>query len=277
VTDAPVLPAPEPIAAAAGLPACGAPDRPDHDRHVLLDGAFNVRDLGGLVADDGRQVRPGALYRADGMQRVGPADVAALRALGLRTVLDLRTDDELATYGAFPGDRGVVHHHLPVLKQTWDVRGLDPKTDGGEAVDFLVARYVEMLDEGAEALASALRVIADPANRAVLFHCAAGKDRTGVLAVIVLSLLGLSDEDVADDYHLTQHGTARWLAWAVEADPALLEAMTDQPVEYLASPREAPLRLLEVLRHDHGSVEGYAAHIGVGDEAVAHLRATLLV
>jgi len=93
----------------------------------------------------------------------------------------------------------------------------------------------------------------------------------------VLSLLGLSDEDVADDYHLTQHGTARWLAWAVEADPALLEAMADQPVEYLASPREAPLRLLEVLRHDHGSVEGYAAHIGVGDEAVAHLRATLLV
>jgi hypothetical protein len=97
-----------------------------------------------------------------------------------------------------------------------------------------------------------------------------------VLALLVLCLLGVSDDDVADDYHLTQHGTARWLAWAAEAQPALLESMADQPAAYLASPREAPLMLLAALRRDHGSVEAYVAGIGVEDATVARLRSALL-
>lgn len=265
-----------PIAAAAGLPACGPVDQPDHDRHVLLERAFNVRDLGGLATQDGRTVRSGRIYRADGVHRVGPDDAAALRALGLRTVLDLRTDAELATHGVFPGEAGVVHHHLPVLRKTWDDRSLDPLADGDAAADFLVARYLEMLDEGTEALSAALRVVGDGDNHVVLFHCAAGKDRTGVLAMLLLSLLGVADDDVADDYHLTQHGTARWLAWAVDAEPALLESMADQPPAYLSSPREAALGLLAALRQQHGSVEAYAAGIGVDGSAVASLREVLL-
>jgi protein tyrosine/serine phosphatase len=263
------------VSTAAGLPAVAAFDQPDHDRHVLLQLAFNVRDLGGLPADGGRAVRPGVLYRGDGIHRLRSDDVAALRELGLRTVLDLRTDGELTTHGAFRGE-GVVHHHLPVLRETWDTRVFDPTADHDAVVAFLTDRYVEMLDEGGDALAGAIRAIADPDNQAVLFHCAAGKDRTGVVAMLVLGLLGVVDDDVADDYHLTQHGTSRWLTWAQEAEPQMLEAMADQPVAYLASPREAALSLLDELRRRHGSVEGYVAGIGVDEGTIARLRATLL-
>lgn len=264
------------FADAVGLPPVSAPDLPDHDRHVLLQRAFNVRDLGGLAADGGlRTVRTGVLYRGDGVHRLDEGDVTALRDLGLRTVLDLRTDGELATYGVFRG-AGVVHHHLPVLRETWDARVFDPAADHDAVVAFLAARYVEMLEEGGDAIAGALRAIADPDNRAVLFHCAAGKDRTGVVAMLVLGLLGVDDEDVADDYHLTQHGTARWLVWAEEAQPEVLEAMAAQPPEYLASPREAALVLLDELRRRYGSVESYVAGIGVEDGTVERLRTGLL-
>jgi protein-tyrosine phosphatase len=263
------------FATAAGLPTVAAFDQPDHDRHVLLELAFNVRDLGGLPADGGRVVRSGVLYRGDGIQRLGPADADALRALGLRTVLDLRTDAELADHGVFSGP-GVVHHHLPVLRETWDARSFDPTADHDAVVAFLTARYVEMLEEGPDALAGAITAIADPANQAVLFHCAAGKDRTGVVALLVLGLLGVSDDDMADDYHLTQHGTSRWLSWAEQAEPQMLEAMADQPVAYLASPREAALGLLDELRRRHGSVEAYVAGIGVTDATVERLRSGLL-
>lgn len=264
------------FARAAGLPTVVDPGRPDHDRHVLLETAFNVRDLGGIPGDAGRRVRTGVLYRGDGIHRVGAADVALLQEREIRTVLDLRTDAELQRHGVYGGGDGVLHHHLPLLRETWDARALDPAADGDEAADFLAARYAEILDEGAEGIAIALGLIADPANRAVLFHCAAGKDRTGVLAIVVLALLGVDDEQVADDYHLTQHGTARWLAWASTADPDLLEAMATQPPAYLAAPRDAALVTLDAVRRRHGSVEAYVAGIGVQDATVERLRSTLL-
>jgi protein tyrosine/serine phosphatase len=274
VTDTTAVRA-QPFADAAGLPAVGPADQQDHDRHVLLELAFNVRDLGGLPGDAGRLVRSGVLYRGDGIHRAGPADEAAFQALGLRTVLDLRTDGELAGHGAFAG-RGVVHHHLPVLRETWEARMFDPAAGHDEVVAFLTARYVEMLEQGPEAFAAAIRAIADPANQALLFHCAAGKDRTGVLAFLVLGLLGVSDDDMADDYHLTQHGTARWLAWTEATEPAVLEAMADQPAAYLASPRDAAFAFFDELRTRYGSAEAYVAGIGVDETTVDRLRTTLL-
>jgi rhodanese-related sulfurtransferase len=270
VTDASTL------ARDAGLPALTALDQPDHPRHVLLERSFNTRDLGGLIALGGRAVRPGQLYRADGIHRVGDADVARFIDLGVRTVLDLRTPHELDEWGVFPDTVGVTHHHLPVLQQTWDRLDLPPVEGEDQAVAFLVARYAEMFEEGAPALATALDLIADPDHRAVVFHCAAGKDRTGVLAMVTLALLGVSDEDIAADYHLSSHGTARWLAWVGDTRPEVLESMADQPVAYLQAPPEVALQVLAAVRAEHGSVEGYVAAIGVPDATVERLRTSLL-
>lgn len=260
----------------AGLPVVEAPDQPDHDRHLLFEGAFNVRDLGGLSAGGGRRVRAGLLYRADGVHRLTSPDVARMQELGVRTVLDLRTTRELEEWGTFPATDGIAHHHLPVLRETWDRMGLDPVREEQGAVDFLAARYAEMLVEGAAALGTALGTVADGDAHAVVFHCAAGKDRTGVLAMLVLALLGVADDEIAADYHLSRHGTARWLTWVAETRPSVLEEMVDQPKAFLDSPEEVAHRVLEALRAEHGSPEAYVAGIGVDDATVERLREALL-
>lgn len=170
-------------------------------RHVVCDGAFNVRDLGGYPTADGSRTKLGTVYRADGLHRASADDVQRLGELGWRTVLDLRTLSELE-HGEFrcPGTEVV---HLPVLKETWDIAGVDHDTD---PVEYLVDRYLEMLDQGAVAFASAFDILAAPGRRPVVFHCSAGKDRAGVLAALLLAAVGVADKIIAADYALS--GTA---------------------------------------------------------------------
>jgi protein-tyrosine phosphatase len=244
------------------------------DRHVVFDTLFNVRDLGGYRTTDGRITRWQTLYRADGINRVSGADLDRLAALGLRTVVDLRTHGELEERGRFPVDAlPVAYHHLPVIRETWENWDLDPDL---EPVGFLVRRYQEMLDEGAPALAAALEVLADPAAYPAVFHCAAGKDRTGVLAAVVLGLLDVPDETVADDYGLSRAAMDTLVEWLRVNAPEALDAMTDQPAAFLDAPPRAMHEVLALVRAEHGTMAGYVASIGVGADTVAALRRVLL-
>ncbi len=243
-------------------------------RHVRLDALFNVRDLGGYAAGDGLSTRWLTLFRADGINRAKGADLERLRALGLRTVLDLRTPGELEDRGRFPAESAeMAYHHLPVIRETWEAWETDREVD---PVTFLVSRYTEMLDEGAAALRAALEVMADPASYPVVFHCAAGKDRTGVLAAVVLSLLGVADGDIAQDYGLSAPAMVALVDWVRANVPDALDTMTDQPAAFLAAPPAAMRELLISVRHTHGSMAGYVAAIGVSPDVVEALRANLL-
>jgi protein-tyrosine phosphatase len=244
-------------------------------RHVAMEGLFNVRDLGGYDTADGRSTRWRMLYRADGINRAGEADVDRLLGLGLRTVLDLRTHGELEERGRFQVDHAsLAYHHLPVLRETWE--GWDVAEDI-DPVSFLALRYEEMLDDGAPALAAALEVLAGPDAYPAVFHCAAGKDRTGVLAAIVLGLLGVDEDTIATDYGLSKAAMASLVDWVRANRPESLDAMTDQPAAFLDAPPRAMLEVLELVRSRFGSMEGYVEAIGVRDDVVAALRAKLLV
>ena len=243
-------------------------------RHVAFDTLFNVRDLGGYLTADGRTTRWHTLYRADGINRVSGADLDRLAALGLRTVVDLRTHGELEERGRFPVDAlPVAYHHLPVIRETWENWDLDPDL---EPVGFLVRRYQEMLDEGAPALARALEVLADPAAYPAVFHCAAGKDRTGVLAAVILGLLDVPDDTVADDYGLSRAAMDTLVEWLRLNVPEALDAMTDQPAAFLDAPPRAMHEVLALVRAEHSSMAGYVASIGVGADTVTELRRLLL-
>jgi len=243
-------------------------------RHVAFETLFNVRDLGGYVTTDGHTTRWQTLYRADGINRVSGADLDRLAALGLRTVVDLRTHGELEERGRFPVDAlPVAYHHLPVIRETWEHWALDPNL---EPVGFLVRRYQEMLDEGAPALAGALEVLADPAAYPAVFHCAAGKDRTGVLAAVILGLLDVPDDTVADDYGLSRAAMETLVEWLRVNVPEALDAMTDQPAAFLDAPPRAMHEVLALVRAEHGSMGGYVASIGVGADTVTELRRLLL-
>jgi protein-tyrosine phosphatase len=246
------------------------PEPLDLDRRIAFESVFNVRDLGGLRSQDGRTVRRGLVFRADGVHRLDGPDLEVARALGLRTVVDLRTRAELER-GRFPESLGARWHHLPLIAEVWSERGFDA-SDGPER--FLRDRYLEMLVEGRDQLVEIVSLVAD--DSPTLFHCAAGKDRTGVVAALLLGLLEVSAEDIADDYHLSAASMDAMSAWYRATYPESVDTMSDQPAAYLAAPTEAMLGFLERIDEEHGSMRGLARNLGIEDATVERLQATLL-
>lgn len=165
-------------------------------RWLELEGTANTRDLGGLPIAGGR-VRPGVALRSDNLTELTTADVALLvERIGVRTVLDLRTDGERRVEGPGPLQRaGVRHLSLSVVPEIAGDRVL-PDRRREDPTEI----YLDYLRDAPQSFATAFRVLADPAAGAVIFHCAAGKDRTGVLAALLLSCLGASRADILTDY-----------------------------------------------------------------------------
>ena len=180
---------------------------------IDLDGAVNVRDVGGLPAVDGGPTVPGRLLRSDNLQALSPADVTRLvDGLGVTTVIDLRSTAERASEGAAPLDSvpGLRRVHHPVIPE------LGSATDA--VADALLARaeerrsrfpgdptcgfYLGYLEDRPDQVAGAVRSIARDQGTA-LVHCAAGKDRTGVVVALALTAAGVRPEAVVADYAAT--------------------------------------------------------------------------
>jgi protein-tyrosine phosphatase len=239
-------------------------------RSVSFPAVFNFRDLGGYTAASGRRVRDGRLYRSDSLSRLTEADREAFAALGIRTVVDLRRPFEVERDGRVPAWEGLTYRHVHPEHPVWRREWYDERIG---AVGYLVDRYLELAEQGGAGLATAVGIIAEADALPVVFHCVAGKDRTGVVAALVLSLLGVPDEVIADDYALTGEAAVRFFAWLREHDPV---AGAREPAGFEASPREAMLAFLGELRDRYGSAERYLVGAGLPAERVDALRAHLL-
>ena len=245
----------------------------DPRRLIRLDAVHNFRDLGGYPTDDGRTTRWRRLFRADGLHRLTGADLEQVRDLGLHTVIDLRTAAELAERGTFPQvAHPVEFHHVPVLDSTWQH---DDRPDGEGAADFLEWAYLDMLRHGPGRFAQAIEQLSVPEALPAVFHCAAGKDRTGVLAMLVLGALGVQHEYIVADYGLTAGGMQRMRAWAQHETPELWARMVETPTMFLAALPEAMGRVIETICAD-GSIRDYVLSIGVTPEALQRLDDHLL-
>jgi protein-tyrosine phosphatase len=245
----------------------------DERRTVSLDGVHNFRDLGGYPADGG-VTRWERVYRADGLQLLTREDLAELRRRGLGMVIDLRSAQEVADRGTFPTEQhAVAFHHLPVIDKTWQQMEIP---DFDDDVEFLMWAYRDMLRVGANEFAAALTLIASAGSTPLVFHCAAGKDRTGLLAALLLSILGVPDEHIAADYSLTAVGMERLRAWATAQSPEGAAAIAGAPSRYFASPPEVMVALLSELREDHGSVVNFVRSIGASEDTINSLRTQLI-
>jgi len=240
------------------------------DRHLPFEAVFNFRDLGGYTTADGRTVRWRTVFRADGIHRL---TIDELASLNVRTVLDLRTPEELER-GRCEHD-SIGYHHLPILQKPWSELGFDGELDL-EPVTFLADRYIDMLDEGRESIARALHIVSEDSSVPLVFHCAAGKDRTGVVAALLLGILGVGDDDIADDYSLSRLGMTRFKEWIVDNFPEAADAMSKQPDAFLAAPAEAMHLFLEHVRMTFGSFDAYVAGLGVDDATLDAVRGNLL-
>lgn len=163
----------------------------------------NLRDLGGIAVDGG-VTRPGVLWRSDDVALTTPGQAAALVAAGLRTVVDLRSHEEVAAVGRGPlAAYDVDHHHVCLLPRGGTPSGLVAQLTSAVLTPAEMGRwYAHVLLAGAPLLVRAVEVLADSPG-AALFHCAAGKDRTGILAACVLTLVGAPREAVVADYAAT--------------------------------------------------------------------------
>ena len=256
---------------------------PVQPRVLDWDGCFNVRDIGGLPAASGRQTRHGALVRSDAICRLTPAGQAALVGHGVRMILDVRTPEEAARDGdSYPfrrppaDDDGVrIEYRNVPFTHGRDERAWQDMVDAYARATTRAELNRVDLEGSAPGIAAIVSAIADAAPGGVLVHCHAGKDRTGLVVALLLALVGVSDDDIADDYALTMLNLEPLIAdWLLE--------MSDDPAEHarlrgLAEPRrEAMLDTLAHLRARYGSAEQYLLAAGVSHGQLERLRARLL-
>lgn len=238
------------------------------DRRVALEGSFNFRDLGGYPTVDGAQTRPGRLYRSDGLQQLTGDDVAELRRRGLATIVDLRTEEELARWGRGPLEAEPIRwEHLSIITNA------DGEAVAAPATDDLAARYLWYLQVGGPAVIRALRILADPEGGPAVFHCAAGKDRTGVLAALILSAVGVERAAVVADYTDTQANLAPILErLAANPPPGHVPA----PPSRLTVDPGTMERFLAGMDEHHGGAARWMATAGGDPDLPDRLRAVLV-
>jgi len=244
----------------------------DFERHLPFDGCFNFRDLGGYATVDGRTVRPRRLYRADGPHALTDADAAILVALGLRTVIDLRTPDEARDRGSFDAVvPDAQYHDLPLTDVLPDADELPAWVDPA----VVARRYRDMLEAASGRIAEVLAILSEPGAYPAMYHCSAGKDRTGIVTAVVLGALGVADETIIADYALSRHAMTRLLAHLHDRYPDASERLAQVAPAMIAAEPETMALLLEGLRRDYGSFDAYAAHVGAAG-APPRLRRALL-
>lgn len=245
------------------------------ERLIRFDACFNFRDLGGYRTEDGRRVRWKTLYRADTLHRLDGADLDLFLELGLRSVIDLRSQHELDDHGRLRQDGAIAVHHVPLI----DVVG-GPTRLVERAPDAPLRPvgegYVAMADEGRRAIADAVALLAAPGALPAVFHCTAGKDRTGILAAVVLSAIGVRDEDIVDDYMLTGESRAARNAYLRIHEPDYYAYVASLPASVREMHPDAIPTLLAWIRARHGSAAGYLLANGVGADSLAALDAGLL-
>jgi protein-tyrosine phosphatase len=239
------------------------------ERRIALEGAVNFRDLGGYEAGDGRRTRWRTLFRADGLGDLTADDLEVLRALGIRTVVDLRSGDELER-GRFDVDaHPVSFHHFPIIEKLPDPEEFDRRPD------LLGSQYQGMLGDAGEQILAVLETLAEPDALPAVFHCTAGKDRTGVLSAIVLSLLGVDEPTVVADYALSGEAMVRLRAKLIVKYPDSRTVIENINEVFSADPAQMEA-LLDHLRERYGSIESYIEVLGAGPDLVPALRAALL-
>jgi protein-tyrosine phosphatase len=241
------------------------------DRLIKFEGCFNFRDLGGYPTRDGRTLRWRTLFRSDALHNLTAADVAHMRdELGVGVVIDLRSSVEIRDDGrGLLGDRREVRfHHVPLFDRQTVERAAEVP------IHTLADRYYLLAEFAKTAIAEVVTAIAESDAPAV-YHCAAGKDRTGVISAVLLGVLDVPDEVIVADYAATQENLEAIIErlMGLEGYKAMLTAL---PPDTLHAEPETMIALLERIRSEYGSMPEYALAAGIAEESLARLRSRLI-
>jgi protein-tyrosine phosphatase len=248
-------------------------------RDLAWHGCLNVRDLGGHRTTDGGETRFGSIVRADDIHQLSDEGWEELVDYGIRTVVDLRGEHEREDDP--PGELPVEVVHVPFMEASeaeWQEIAPEIEAAVAAAPDVATSTqdvYLIFLERFGANVAAALRAVAHAPEGGVVVHCVGGKDRTGLLAAFLLHLGGVSDEEIADDYALSEERLLpRHEVWYAAAQS---EEELERLRRIAQTPRASMLGVFEELRRRYGSVDGYLRSIGLTDEELDLLRARLRV
>lgn len=239
-------------------------------RHIEFEYLHNFRDLGGYRSADGRTVAPERLYRSDNLGKLRDKDWDRFLELGIRTVIDLRYPWEIEVKGRVPEPERFHYVNCSIEHRPYDQTTVDPELDPWR---FLADKYAEVAADGVREIRQVLELIAT-GDGPVVFHCAAGKDRTGLIAALVLTILDVSEEQILADFALTELATARFVANWQAAHP---DQVLGWP-GYGRAPADIMRLVLDDLTTNYGSVRQYLTEqVGIEQAVIDQMRLRLLV
>lgn len=241
-----------------------------NERKLEWDGCFNIRDLGGLPAADGRQTRRGVVVRADLLGQLTPRGKEQLIDYGLRSIIDLRTvagmeENPPIQFDGHAGSPRV--YNLPLVDNFDDIEDQLEQTDGWREV------YALYLNTYPQNYARVLRTIAAEPAGGVAFHCFSGKDRTGLIAALLLELAGVDRDVIAADYALSQE-----YLWP-QYEQMVADAGGEEHVARWYKPLTSPQTMLDTLAAldvEYSGVTAYLLHGGLTAEEIQNLREKLV-
>ncbi len=245
------------------------------DTGLVLSAPVNLRDLGG-IAIDGGVLREGLAIRTDDLAYVTDDVAAALLAGGLTAIIDLRSPLEVSVTGRGPlGAHPVAYHHLPLIADVGESMDREQPALTHEAMGLM---YLRMVEGAAPQLVTALNVMAHTPG-ATAFHCAAGRDRTGVLAAMLLLALGAADDDIVADYARTGDNMVAIMARTAPVMGAMWKALgfdadvLEKSSSLLEGSMDVSMRsLLDTLRTQHGDPLAPLRAAGLSDATITRLR-----
>lgn len=239
-------------------------------RDLVWDGLLNVRDLGGHPTEDGRETQFGRIVRADAIRRLSEQGWRALVDYGIRTIIDLRTDEERAADP--PAELPVEVLHVRFMDDTPEVFAAADAASLA-APDLETATrdvYLIFLEAFHQNVAAVIEAVADSPEGGVVVHCAGGKDRTGLTVAFLLRLAGVAIDDIAADYALSEERLRpRHDQWLAEVDD---DEERERLRRMTVTPAASMVGVLEELERRYGSVEGYLAAGGARGGVGARIR-----
>lgn len=238
------------------------------EHHLTLDGCVNLRDLGGYVTTHGKQTRPRTILRSDSLHALPVASQRELLQYGVRTIIDLRRPGEIAREPhVFANTAGVRYVHVPLVPDDRLLRGTDPAT-------ALHAMYALLLDTCQPHFRAVFEAILD--NRVPLvIHCTAGKDRTGLVAALLLALVQVPDVTIAADYALSRRLLEPLLP-TFRQELVAAGYVLPRDSWMLESSPETMLLTLGYLGRRYGGATGYARRIGLSHHQISQLQQRLI-
>jgi protein-tyrosine phosphatase len=244
-------------------------------RHIDFDTVLNFRDLGGYRTHDGRLTAWRRIYRSGELHHMTARDIVRLREeISVRSVIDLRSLKRLDQTGVGPiHEVGAKYFRVPFSIVDGDdnkARELFQFTNSGEVYMSLLTQ-----EEYGRRIVQALEIIAGPDNFPLVFHCNAGKDRSGILSAMLLSVLDVIDEDIIEDYTLTAPYMADFIRrW--DDDPVTAHVHSELPPFQLEAAPESMTFFLTSLRKEYGSAREYLEKLGADRSLCINLRKVLL-